>query len=427
MANAKPDNSYRRNHYVPAWYQDRFLSAEARERKYYYLDLRPDVVECADGIGRPRKAIRHLGPDSCFYVDDLYTTKLGSRFSTEIEQQFFGPIDRIGNKALDFIEKFDLQHLDRDIFNRFVEIMSLQRLRTPRGLAWLEATNKIRDRNATLIHLQSVWQMHCAIWSEAVWCILEATNSETKFIVSDNPVTYYNEGCFPEGQFVRAWGDPDIRMRGTHTIYPISPEKALVLTHLSWARNPYGRPERLHPNPNFFRTGIWKATDVQFGRQLCDSEVARINYIIKTRADRFIASQNPEWLFPERQLENTHWRKLSDSHFLMPDPRLMTFSDSVVFGFDDGRPGQVYDEYGRRPWQRPADAKKRRDAEWRSFSRFQGEYARLNGPSPNGNVHKMGMKSSSELCEALHESYLEREEYYAPKLGGRKKRRSKRG
>ena len=417
---------YNQNHYVPIWYQNRFLELSAPERKYYYLDLQPEQVLHGDGIRRARKAIRRLGPSSCFFEEDLYTTKFGAEFSTEIEQKFFGPIDMSGGISLDFIEKFDLQTIDRNAFNNFVEIMSLQRLRTPRGLKWLESTHRIQDRNVTLMHLQSIWQMHCAIWSEAVWCILDASQSQTKFIVSDNPVTYYNSGCFPDSQFAKAWGDADIRMQGTHTIFPLSKERVLVLTHLAWARNPYAKPERLHPNPNFFRTGIWKATDVQVGRLLQEDDVIKINYIIKKRAHRFIAAANKDWLFPERKVESTHWRKLGENHLLMPDPRLMTFTDQIVFGYGDGRRGEVYDEYGRRPKQRPHNAKVRRDAEWRSFSRFQGEYARLKGPKAQGRVFEMGGKSSDELCEALHESYLEREQIYAPTDARSKKRRKRR-
>ena len=32
----------RNNHYVPQWYQKRFLGQVGGERKFFYLDLRPD-------------------------------------------------------------------------------------------------------------------------------------------------------------------------------------------------------------------------------------------------------------------------------------------------------------------------------------------------------------------------------------------------
>jgi len=68
------DKEYKHNHYVPEWYQKRFLPDG--QGKFYYLDLRPDVVS-RDGHKYTRKALLRWGPSGCFAQDDLYTTRWG--------------------------------------------------------------------------------------------------------------------------------------------------------------------------------------------------------------------------------------------------------------------------------------------------------------------------------------------------------------
>jgi hypothetical protein len=44
--------------------------------------------------------------------------------------------------------------------------------------------------------------------------------------------------------------------------------------------------------------------DTQFGRELEEDEVLRINYILKRRATRYIAAAEEEWLYPEKRVPN---------------------------------------------------------------------------------------------------------------------------
>ena len=74
--------------------------------------------------------------------------------------------------------------------------MSIQKLRTPKGLGWLSELTDGRVSNNRLIRLQKIQNIYCAIWTECVWQIADATKSATKFIISDHPVTVYNRGCF---------------------------------------------------------------------------------------------------------------------------------------------------------------------------------------------------------------------------------------
>jgi len=62
-------------------------------------------------------------------------------------------------------------------------------------------------------------------------------------------------------------------------------------------------------------------TEIQTGRQLNEVEVNQINFILKRRAERYIAAAKEQWLHPEDEIPSTHWRKLDDRYLLMPDPR----------------------------------------------------------------------------------------------------------
>jgi hypothetical protein len=78
--------------------------------------------------------------------------------------------------------------------------MSVQKLRTPKGLAAFEAAAELRSKNATLLLLQQMQNMYFAIWTESVWQIADASDSPTKFIISDHPVTA-SHGMRPQVRF----------------------------------------------------------------------------------------------------------------------------------------------------------------------------------------------------------------------------------
>ncbi len=413
-AASSPPDAYRRNHYVPQWYQRRFLAPGDPQAKLFYLDMKPDLVRHDDGVERPRNALLRWGPVRCFKEDDLYTTRLGRLQSTEIERKFFGPIDEAGPKALEFLDSFNHTHIQHGALNTLVETMSIQRLRTPKGLEYLARLSKAK-RNDVLMLMQSVRNMHCAIWTDAVWAIVDASKSPTKFIVSDNPVTFYNQDCFPGGDVCRRLGDPDVRMVGTHTIHPLSPDKALVITNLAWVRNPYQKGIRVHPNPELYRGAVFNFTGVQVGRELSEHEVRQINFIIKARARRYIAAAKKEWLYPEQHLGNPSWRLFGEEHLLMPDPRLMTFSDQFVFGYEGGG-SQVFDEYGLRPGQRGFQDKQRHKAQWDSFHRFRGEYARTFGPQARGDTLEMGGRSNADMVARMHDHHIQHEREIVDRL-----------
>jgi len=80
---------YKRNHYVPEWYQKGFICSQSHDRKLCYLDLNPPVYRDGKGVVvREMRPLRRYGPRSCFYQDDLYTTFVGENRSTDVEENF---------------------------------------------------------------------------------------------------------------------------------------------------------------------------------------------------------------------------------------------------------------------------------------------------------------------------------------------------
>jgi len=139
--------NYRRNHYVPEWYQHRFFSGAEKEKKFCYLDLKPDIVVAPNGNTYSRHSLLRWGPNRCFVEEDLYTTKYLGWESTEIEERFFGKIDTNGSNAIEYFTNFSHPSADGDAFNSFLPYMSVQKIRTPKGLSYLSSFTGNIDRN----------------------------------------------------------------------------------------------------------------------------------------------------------------------------------------------------------------------------------------------------------------------------------------
>src|SRR3984957_10299898 len=123
-------DGYHRNHYVPIWYQRRFLLPGMKELKFHYLDLKPGYV--VKGTRKMlRKDLMHWGRGRWFYKDDLYTARFGGFESTDIEKYFFGGVDNAAPAALDYFAGFNHPSADGDSFHTLLPYLSLQKLRTP--------------------------------------------------------------------------------------------------------------------------------------------------------------------------------------------------------------------------------------------------------------------------------------------------------
>lgn len=401
-----PTRDFKHNHYVPEWYQRRFMLPG--QGKYWYLDLKPEQV-VQNGHRFTRRDLLHWGPGRCFAEHDLYTTRWGAQENVDIEKFFFGRVDTEGKSAVEVYSDFRFDNPGlHDGFQRLVNYMSVQKLRTPKGLGWLSGLPGGHDHNSRLMMLQAIQHMFCAIWTDCVWQIADATNSPTKFIISDCPVTVYNRACFPGSRGCTGFNDPDIRWVGTHTYFPLSIDKVLILTNLSWVRNPHQNERSPHPNQDFFHSTIFKLTDIQTYRSLGEQEVREINYITKKRALRYVTGAEKEWLYPERHLPTTHWNKLGNGLLLMPEPREIHMGGEVLVGYKGGR-SEAWNEYGHRPWHRGYNDEKRFAEESRSLERFKAEWAAMQGLQYRGTSFQFHHEHEGPYVESdkMHQHYLD--------------------
>lgn len=407
--------TYRRNHYVPKWFQKRFLTQDMLEQKFYYLDLKPACILSGNRKHHRKETLR-WGPSNCFYEKDLYTTSLGNWNSTEIEQKFFGKVDSLGSYGVDYFSSFQHPSVDGKAFYSLLPYMSIQKMRTPKGLAYLSKLVQLEDKNLVLFKMQELQQLFCALWTECVWSIADASDSETKFILSDHPVTVYNKGCFPGSRYCQGFNDPEIWQSGTHTLFPLDLNKVLILTNLSWVRDPHSNPLKLRPNPIPFRAAMFNFMEIQTQRKLSEVEVNEINFIIKNRAYRYIAAKKEEWLYPERMIPTQMWDKLGRGYLLMPDPRSVVFSRDTTIGYKD-KTADRFDEYGRKPWQRGYDDKNQSEKEWETFLAFQGEFARMFGPKRRGRSFDAATLDNEEDSPDYHAYHLALEARYRNRHG----------
>lgn len=359
------------NHYVPEWYQKRFLPPG--EGKYFFLKLQPSMVIRPDGGRHREKALHRWGPRTCFYQDDLYTTRFGAAEDDDIERHLFGRIDDRGKSAVEFFMGYSVQTQSNDRIRGLMDYMDAQVLRTPRGLARVRLIARSQDHNLTLLAMQQLRQMHLTMWLECVWEIIDTNGSGIDLVVSDNPVTFYNRGLFPGTKECRFPWEPELALLGTQTLFPLSPDKLLVLTHVQFARDPRYDPKKPRINPRVFAETFFPLSDVITGSRKLDSEgVSKVNYIIKQRAHEYIAASTEAGLYPERALGTTHWSKLGEAECLLPDPREVGFSSTILCSDERGN-SWGYDEYGRPPSRdemkdpyrtREWDALHRRQAAW---------------------------------------------------------------
>lgn len=401
---------YRRNHYVPEWYQKRFIPDSSVHKELLLLNLKPESFVDGSGVVRQHKCLRRLGPKHCFVQDDLYRIAFGAIESTEIERVFFGQIDSEGRKAVEHFSNYNsFASGSHEAFPHLLRYLSTQKLRTPKGLGWLSERAKTNDQNVVLAHLVHLQRLFCAIWTESVWLIADASQSSTKFIVSDHPITIYNREYGPRSQCCRSHNDPDIWQNGSHTIFPLSLDKVLIFTNLSWVRNPYQSAKASRPNPNLLRNAMFKFTDIQTRRSLSEDEVRQINFIIKNRAFRYVAAGCEDWLYPERHVSKSDWTRYGHGYLLMPDPRSVSFTREIIIGVEGGG-GTSFDEYGRRPWETEfrggADGSTQ---EWQTFNRFQGEFARLFGRRRRGRRVDFTFTDPEEDSQEMHDYHLGQE------------------
>lgn len=364
----KKKNRTKSHHYVPQWYQKRFIDPQVHPKKLRYLDLSPDRVDHSDGTFHVRRALSLNGPAECFETDHLYTLRFAGFSTDDLETRFFGAIDNYGQRAADFFANYEYGDGAHDNFNAMLQYLDAQKWRTPKGLDYLRRTIQEDNHQLALLALGNAFRLHCTIWTECVWEVLACDYSPTKFIVSDHPVTTYNKGLFPASPACTYPMDAPIEALGTHTFFPLNLNRCLVLTNLGYVRNPGVNPTKIRVNPRYFEQTMFDLRKVQTGRQIDEKYVLTINHVIKSRARRFIAAAREEWLYPETHMKLVNWNKLGGRFFLMPDPRKVQFTTGFMMGFNDGRAWNS-DEYGRRMSREKKDPhiQKLRSQELRTF------------------------------------------------------------
>jgi hypothetical protein len=376
------------HHYVPQWYQKRFIRPESCSHKVFYLDLAPTRMAHPDGSSHVRRALRYLGPAKCFEASNLYALAIDGVNADILERRFFGNIDREGREAVEFFADFRPRGKATEHCERLLQYMDIQTSRTPKGLDRLKRVLQRGDHQDALALMQALFQVNCTIWSECVWEVIQCDKSPVKFIVSDHPVTTYNRGLFPGSERCRYPLDAPIELLGTHTIFPLGLTRCLVLTNLGFVRDPRASLIKRRENPRYFQPAILDVRTIQTGREVPVEYVLAINYILKNRARRYIAAAEKDWLFPEHSLQTTHWNKLGgDKYFLHPDPRKVHFTTDSLMTFQGGGVWGS-DEYGRPPREDDIAAKQRRDREWMTFQHAKTSWDSAFGKLSREELHK---------------------------------------
>jgi hypothetical protein len=180
-------------------------------------------------------------------------------------------------------------------------------------------------------------------------------------------------------------------------------------------QNPYQSETNMRPNPEMIRGALHYLLDIQTLRMLTEAEVRQINFIIKSRALRYVAAANREWLYPEQHVDKSEWRNFGQGYLLMPDPRTAHYGGTTVMSFKDGRSLAV-DEYGRHPGQSGYSGDRRAPGpDWHSYHRFQGEFSRLFGPDRRGRACRMMKIDEPTLSAEYFESLLRGEQAHRGK------------
>jgi hypothetical protein len=391
------------HHYVPRWYQRRFLAPG--HEKLWYLDLKPERVVIDRRRSFTRQALRRMYPAECFWLKDLYILRFGKNVTDVIEKIFFGTVDAHGHKSVRFFATHPIDRIGLNpAYNGLLGFIAAQRLRTPRGLDWLRKQAGVQDQNRVLMVMREMFEAYNAMWMEGTWEIVSARNSATKFIISDDPVTFFNRKIYP-GEAAYPGGD-DFPKVGTRTIFPLGPDFCLIITHLQLIRNPRCKPLETRVNARLFGTTLGYLVGIQNGRELDEIEVARINYILKKRATKYIAAGRKEDLYPEAALGNTDWSKLDDDWFLLPNVWKVHFTSGMVMGMDDGRRIAI-DEYGRNPRDPAYQDQRRRALEHQTFEAGKREWAKKRVGKPLAQTLDVGRENA--VYDRLVREYLQEE------------------
>lgn len=334
------DQVTRTNHYVPMWYQRGFLDAD---QSLYHLDMSPQQNLLPNGHSVTINALHKRAPKSCFCEHDLYSTYFGNVVNDEVEKYLFGSIDDRGAKAVRAFASGDPSAM-HDSFQDFFEYMDAQKLRTPKGLDWIKSHYSALDQQRLMREMQGLRFIHCTMWTEGVREIVSAANSDVKFLVTDHPVTVYNAALPPQATECKYPDDPSIELIGTQTVFALDANTCLILTHLENAKEP--KPSSLtaqRTNARYRGKSIVRTDAFIRTRKLSRDDVITVNHLLKSRARRYVAASNKDWLHPEKYFVG-EWKDIAK--VLLPRDELWQFGGEIYVGHNDGS-SQYQDAFGR--------------------------------------------------------------------------------
>ena len=304
-----------------------------------------------DGSVKPGRSLFHSPTSRAFVRQDLYSTFFGTDVNDEIERKLFGDVDARGAAAVRAFSGTD-QAAWHSSFEDFFEYLDIQKLRTPKGLAWLRKLYPELSQNELMQEMQGIRMLNDTIWTTGVREIVSAEQSSTKFIVTDHPVTVYNPAVPPsDDRRDRHSVDPSIALKGSQTIYPLGADHCLILTNLEYAQDPGVDPMVKRTFARSFHPAMVSTIKFIRTRLLTEEQVSEVNYIMKASADRHIAAGREGWLYPEKTVTKP-WHDLRTT-LLPPENELYHFGGEMFVGYDDGRV-DYQDQFGRsekpRPW-----------------------------------------------------------------------------
>ncbi len=137
-----------------------------------------------------------------------------------------------------------------------------------------------------------------------------------------------------------------------------------------------------------------------------EDEVRQINFILKSRAYRYVTAAKEEWLFPEKYVSKSDWNTYGHGYLLMPDPRSLYHGGEMMMGYADGST-DAFDVYGRKPWQDGYGTDEAPRAGRDPLLRFQGEFARLFGPYRRARSFQAGRLEDERDSDEFHRYHLD--------------------
>jgi hypothetical protein len=332
----------RNNHYVPEWYQEGFF--EPGRSSLAYVDMTPDRKVLPDGRVITQNGAWNDTPTSrAFFHKDLYSTFFGTSVNDEIERHLFGNIDGRGSKAVRAFSGTDVREWHKH-FQTLFEYLDIQKIRTPKGLDWLKTQYPKLSQNELMYEMQGIRMMHCTIWVGGVREIVSAEDSDVKFILSDHPVTIYNHAVPPTHKMGAYPLDPGIALRASQTIFALNRDLCLILSNLEYAEDPSTSPLEKRTFARNYRQSMTRIDAFIRTRKLTAEEVTQVNFVLKSRARRYIGGGRKEWLYPEKTVSQP-WADLRKT-FLPPKGELFHFGGEIFVKYKSGDV-HYQDQFGR--------------------------------------------------------------------------------